>query len=80
MKPVKLKLSALSQVESAPRLITAASPDSPLTRELDKHQSGGAHNKSGVALIGLEYLVEIKEVSHSLCTKYLRLTFSGRTV
>ena len=44
-------------------MVTAASPDSALTRDLDKHDSGGAHNKSGGALIGLEYLVEIKEVA-----------------
>ena len=44
-------------------MVTAASPDSALTRDLDKHDSGGAHNKSGGALIGLEYLVEIKEVT-----------------
>ena len=47
-------------------MVTAASPDSALTRDLDKHDSGGAHNKSGGALIGLEYLVEIKEVGSNI--------------
>ena len=51
-------------------MITAASPDSALTRDLDKHDSGGAHNKGGGALIGLEYLVEIKEVRSSLVCRF----------
>ena len=54
----------LPQAETAPRLITAASPDSPLTRELDRHQSVSC--QSGGSLIGLEYLVEIKEVGQTI--------------
>ena len=61
---VKSRQLTLPQVESSPRLITAASPDSPLTRELDRHQSVSC--QSGGSLIGLEYLVEIKEVGQTI--------------
>ena len=61
---VKSRQLTLPQVESSPRLITAASPDSPLTRELDRHQSVSC--QSGGSLIGLEYLVEIREVGQTI--------------